>query len=123
MGLEVRPEDVERVWPLGFRHVNMLGRYSFNLSESLAHGDLRPLRDPSDPADQEPVLAEAFKQHVQESLLGATAQQASPELAQQRGIKVRIFDAQPPAGTSNPGEPGPLQPLDDPRACRQTARR
>src|ERR671924_951313 len=27
MGLEVRPEDVERVWPLGSQHVNMFGHY------------------------------------------------------------------------------------------------
>jgi hypothetical protein len=30
----------------------MLARYSFNLPEPLARGELRPLRDPNDPAEQ-----------------------------------------------------------------------
>jgi TnpA family transposase len=56
-GLEVRPEDVERLWPLGFQHVNMLGRYTFDLAEPLARGALRPLRDPTDPDEQEGLVA------------------------------------------------------------------
>ena len=28
------------------------GRYSFTLQEPLTHGELRPLRDPNDPAEQ-----------------------------------------------------------------------
>lgn len=43
---EVRPEDVARLSPLGFRYVNMLGRYAFTLPEFVARGELRPLRDP-----------------------------------------------------------------------------
>jgi hypothetical protein len=31
-GLEVRPEDVEGLSPLVFHHVNMLGRYTFDLA-------------------------------------------------------------------------------------------
>jgi hypothetical protein len=46
-GYEVKPEDVARLSPLGFRHFNFLGRYSFNLSEPIAKGNRRPLRDPS----------------------------------------------------------------------------
>ena len=46
-GYEVKPEDVARLSPLGFRHFNFLGRYSFNLSEPIAKGNLRPLRDPN----------------------------------------------------------------------------
>jgi hypothetical protein len=57
MGLEVRPEDVERIWPLGFQHINMLGRYSFDLPEQLTRGELRSLRDPSDAADDEVLVA------------------------------------------------------------------
>ncbi len=56
-GLDVRPEDIERLSPLGFQHVNMLGRYSFDLPESLARGELRPLRDPNDPEEQETSVA------------------------------------------------------------------
>jgi hypothetical protein len=26
MGVDVHLEDVERVWPLGFQHINVLGR-------------------------------------------------------------------------------------------------
>ena len=45
-GHEVRPEDVARLSPLGFKHVNMLGRYAFTLPDTVARGELRPLRDP-----------------------------------------------------------------------------
>ena len=45
-GREVRPEDVARLSPLGFKHINMLGRYAFTLPEIVARGELRPLRDP-----------------------------------------------------------------------------
>ncbi|TCR78689.1 Tn3 transposase DDE domain-containing protein [Rhizobium sp. BK376] len=51
---EVRPEDVARLSPLSFRHINMLGRYAFTLPEFVARGELRPLRDPkaTDPDDE-----------------------------------------------------------------------
>ena len=45
-GHEVRPEGVARLSPLGFKHVNMLGRYAFTLPDTVARGELRPLRDP-----------------------------------------------------------------------------
>jgi hypothetical protein len=53
----VRPEDVERIWPLGFQHINMLGRYSFDMPEQLTRGELRSLRDPSEATDQEVLVA------------------------------------------------------------------
>jgi TnpA family transposase len=46
-GYEVLPDDVTRLSPLSFKHINMLGRYAFNLPETVARGELRPLRDPS----------------------------------------------------------------------------
>ena len=39
--------------PLGHRHINFQGRYSFALAESVAQGALRPLRHPSDRSDEE----------------------------------------------------------------------
>jgi hypothetical protein len=45
-GYEVRAEDVARLSPLGHGHVNMLGRYAFTLPDTVARGELRPLRDP-----------------------------------------------------------------------------
>jgi TnpA family transposase len=45
-GMEVKPEDVARLSPLIHKHMNFQGRYSFALSESVARGGLRPLRDP-----------------------------------------------------------------------------
>ena len=44
---DVWPEDVARLSPLGFKHINMLGRYAFTLPETVARGELRPLRDPN----------------------------------------------------------------------------
>jgi len=44
----VKEEDVARLSPLLHEHINMLGRYSFSVPESVAKGELRPLRNPSD---------------------------------------------------------------------------
>jgi hypothetical protein len=43
---DVKPEDVDRLSPLGLKHINMLGRYAFTLPDPVARGELRPLRDP-----------------------------------------------------------------------------
>jgi TnpA family transposase len=53
-GYSVRDEDVARLSPLAFRHVNMLGRYAFTLPEAVARGELRPLRDPRRATDDDP---------------------------------------------------------------------
>ena len=37
-GVEVRPEDVARLSPLGYTHLNFLGQYSFDLAEHIAQG-------------------------------------------------------------------------------------
>ncbi len=50
-GHEVRDEGVARLSPLGFEHINMLGRYAFTLPEPVARGELRPLRDPNSASD------------------------------------------------------------------------
>lgn len=46
-GYEVLPQDVARLSPLSFKHINMLGRYAFTLPDTVARGELRPLRDPN----------------------------------------------------------------------------
>ena len=50
-GHDVRNDDVSRLSPLGFDHINMLGRYAFTLPDTVARGELRPLRDPRIPND------------------------------------------------------------------------
>ncbi len=45
-------DDLERLSPLVHHHIHLDGRYSFTLPEPLTHGELRPLRDPNDPAEQ-----------------------------------------------------------------------
>ena len=52
-GAKVRDEDLARVSPLSRAHVNVLGRYSFDLDESLAGGGMRPLRNPSEIEEDE----------------------------------------------------------------------
>jgi TnpA family transposase len=47
-GNPVKKEDIERLSPLGFEHVNLLGRYSFALPESVNRGAFRPLRNPEE---------------------------------------------------------------------------
>lgn len=47
IGDDVLEDDVARLSPLKFAHINMLGRYHFELDQSVLGGDLRPLRDPN----------------------------------------------------------------------------
>jgi hypothetical protein len=44
----VLDEDVARLSPFVHGHINMLGRYSFAAHDSVALGELRPLRGPSE---------------------------------------------------------------------------
>ena len=45
-GYPVLDDDLARLSPLIFEHLNMLGRYSFAVPEEDARGELRPLRNP-----------------------------------------------------------------------------
>ena len=47
----IKPEDMERLSPLLLDHINVLGRYEFNLKKSIRQGKLRPLRDPDERDD------------------------------------------------------------------------
>ena len=47
-GYPIQPEDVARLSPLIFDHINLLGRYAFSVPEAVGRGELRPLRDPRD---------------------------------------------------------------------------
>lgn len=47
-GFAVDDADVARLSPLLHEHINVLGHYSFSVPESVARGELRPLRDPED---------------------------------------------------------------------------
>jgi hypothetical protein len=42
----LRPEDVARLSPLTWQHINLVGRYTFSVPESVARGELRALRNP-----------------------------------------------------------------------------
>ncbi len=43
-GIDISDEDLERVLPLLFNHINMNGKYVFLMSEEVKKGGLRPLR-------------------------------------------------------------------------------
>ncbi len=45
-GYKVLDEEAARLSPLIHKHINMLGRYSFSVPESVMWGELRPLRNP-----------------------------------------------------------------------------
>ena len=51
-GQEVRPEDVERLAPLRFQHINVHGTYHFTLPETVAQGHRRPLRQPTSSSEE-----------------------------------------------------------------------
>ena len=46
LGEETATVDVARLSPLKHGHINVLGRYHFEVAEDVAAGALRPLRDP-----------------------------------------------------------------------------
>jgi TnpA family transposase len=50
-GRAVQAADVARLSPLVHKHINFQGRYSFALSEAVARGELRPLRNPDEPSE------------------------------------------------------------------------
>jgi TnpA family transposase len=47
-GFLVLEADVARLSPLIYDHINLLGRYSFVISDAVLRGELRKLRDPGD---------------------------------------------------------------------------
>jgi TnpA family transposase len=47
-GCPVHDEDVIRLSPLTYSHINMGGRYTFAVPDEVARGDLRPLHNPDD---------------------------------------------------------------------------
>jgi len=51
-GMRIDPQHVERLSPLVHHHIHLDGRYSFTLPEPLTRGELRPLRDPNNSAEQ-----------------------------------------------------------------------
>lgn len=53
-GVDVKLEDVARLSPLGYKHINFLGQYSFDLAETVAQGALRPLRTSANPHEDLP---------------------------------------------------------------------
>lgn len=52
---EVKDEDLARLSPLQTKHINMLGQYSFNVSENILRGELRPLTDVSESNDEDDI--------------------------------------------------------------------
>ncbi len=49
--VDINEEDIARLSPLGYGHLNVLGHYSFTLAEQVMKGQLRPLNQPSDDID------------------------------------------------------------------------
>jgi hypothetical protein len=47
-GYAIKPDDVARLSPLLFDHINLLGRYAFAVPEAVSRGELRLLRNPAD---------------------------------------------------------------------------
>lgn len=51
--MKIIPEDVERLSPLGYDHINLLGLYTFSLSDEILQGAFYPLRELEE-TEQEP---------------------------------------------------------------------
>jgi hypothetical protein len=46
-GYEVNPDDLARISPARYEHINPYGKYQFDLANDLSRSHLRPLRQPS----------------------------------------------------------------------------
>jgi TnpA family transposase len=46
-GYVVDPDDIRYIWPTRFEHINVYGRYEFNLEEARRRDGLRELRNPN----------------------------------------------------------------------------
>lgn len=51
-GFPTPAEDITRLSPLLFDHINLLGRYAFLVPEAVKRGELRPLRSPEKSLDE-----------------------------------------------------------------------
>jgi hypothetical protein len=49
-GYPVQDSDLARIWPTRYEHINVYGRYHFNLEEAHGRKGLRPLRQPGQTA-------------------------------------------------------------------------
>lgn len=47
-GRGINPDDLQHIWPTRYDHINIHGKYEFNLQEEAKRDGLRPLRQPSD---------------------------------------------------------------------------
>ena len=45
-GVSVQDSDLAHVWPTRYAHINMYGKYRFNIEEARARKGLRPLQRP-----------------------------------------------------------------------------
>jgi Tn3 transposase DDE domain len=68
-GMKIEPSDVERLSPLGYDHINLLGRYTFSLSEEIRQGAFHPLRE----------LEETEPEEIPQELVMETPQIAQEE--------------------------------------------
>jgi hypothetical protein len=72
-GMKIAQEDVERLSPLGYDHINLLGRYTFTLSEEIRQGAFHPLRELEE-AEQEKPQPEETQEPIP-----VTVSQIAPE--------------------------------------------
>lgn len=50
-GHDIPNTDIQRLSPLSYEHINIMGRYSFNISKEVENGSLRPLMTLNDEVD------------------------------------------------------------------------
>jgi Tn3 transposase DDE domain len=48
-GYPIQEQDLAHVWPPRYAHINIYGKYHFNVEEVWARHGLRPLRQPGAP--------------------------------------------------------------------------
>ncbi len=65
--MKIVSEDIERLSPLGYDHINFLGRYTFSLSDEIRQGAFHPLRDLEE-SEQEEASEQGTETHQEETI-------------------------------------------------------
>ncbi len=66
-GMKIATEDIERLSPLGYDHINLLGRYTFSLSDEIRQGAFHPLRELEETEQEETQEEISQQQETQTS--------------------------------------------------------
>ena len=86
-GYPIQSDDVARLSPLVFEHINLLGRYAFAVPDSVLRDELRPLRNPAESIEDVAQSANRMGTYSPDPVFRSV----NPEHPQSYGLPLRRF--------------------------------